>query len=561
MSISISSIFLISVLVLGLASYPSIIPNLDQDISTSNFQLPLGNTVFAQEENGEENGEEEKKNPMKAAEDAITDAQEEIDKAREKIVEATEKGEETSLAGQQLDEAVSKLQMAEQSFDLGNFEEAEELAVEAKDIASEARMKFLGKTLEDLQVQEQEEFEDEVDEAEPLLFNIETPELKIRAETLGDQSEVKVKLKFSTSNTDIDSLIDEIIDEFSVTREQADDALKIEEEDDEELEEKFEVEVKIEDGIADVEVELRFVLDSTDREDILDAIVENTQLTTEQIQGSLDLEIEEEAEEEEEEIEIEVEVEDGVAKVKVEFNDEKHRFLVTDDTSEDGIAAAILNELPDFPLDEAGIMEIWDFEVEEEGGPTLHTTTEFNEWEAEQQAQELYEDLLEKINELEERIQSLLEKYDSGEYYGNVPEVDSEIKSYTISFTGSATSENDDSISSPVEGTIYIDTLMTGQDTSKYIVTGGEISIDDNTFYEFIFGKIRVSPSGSVMLIGQVIDWADESDDSSTIKLVIQSDVPLEGGFGSESLNIEILPQSTIAGQWHLSGSGSLSII
>jgi len=70
-----------------------------------------------------------------------------------------------------------------------------------------------------------------------------------------------------------------------------------------------------------------------------------------------------------------------------------------------------------------------------------------------------------------------------------------------------------------------------------------------------------VSPSGTVMLIGQVVDWADESDDSSTIKLVIRSDVPLEGGFGSESLNIEILPQSKIAGQWHLSGTGSLSII
>jgi len=55
------------------------------------------------------------------------------------------------------------------------------------------------------------------------------------------------------------------------------------------------------------------------------------------------------------------------------------------------------------------------------------------------------------------------------------------------------------------------------------------------------------------------VNWADENDDSSTIKLVIQSDIPLEGGFGSESLNIEILPQSRIADQWYLSGSGILS--
>jgi len=48
MSINISSIFLMSVLVLGLASYPSALPNLGQDITNS--QLTLGNVAFAQEE-------------------------------------------------------------------------------------------------------------------------------------------------------------------------------------------------------------------------------------------------------------------------------------------------------------------------------------------------------------------------------------------------------------------------------------------------------------------------------------------------------------------------------
>ena len=142
-----------------------------------------------------------------------------------------------------------------------------------------------------------------VNEPKPIVANTETPvtdtetpELKIKAETLGDQSEVKVELEFSSGTIDVDSLIAEIIEEFSLTREQADEALKIEEEDDEELKEKFEVEVEIEDGVSEVEVELRFVLDSTDREDILDAIVENTKLTKEQIQDGLELEIEEETE-------------------------------------------------------------------------------------------------------------------------------------------------------------------------------------------------------------------------------------------------------------------------
>ncbi len=48
MSINISSIFLMSVLVLGFASYPSALPDLGQDITNS--QLPLGNVAFAQEE-------------------------------------------------------------------------------------------------------------------------------------------------------------------------------------------------------------------------------------------------------------------------------------------------------------------------------------------------------------------------------------------------------------------------------------------------------------------------------------------------------------------------------
>jgi len=214
----------------------------------------------------------------------------------------------------------------------------------------------------------------------------------------------------------------------------------------------------------------------------------------------------EDEEEEEDEIKIEVEVEGDVAKVKVKFDGDKHRFLVTDDTSEDAIADAILNELPDFPLDKAGIIEIWEFEIEhedEDESITL-TTTEFDAYESQQESQELYDDLLQKITELEDRIQALLEKYESGEYYGNVPEVDSEIMSHTISFTGSATSQDDDSVS-PVDGTIYIDSLMTDSNTSKYTVVGGEISIDD-IFYEFVFGKVRVTSSGNVMLIGQ--DWA-----------------------------------------------------
>jgi hypothetical protein len=122
-------------------------------------------------------------------------------------------------------------------------------------------------------------------------------ELTVRAKTFGDQSEVKVKLEFQTDNTDLALIIDEIIENFALTSEEADNALKIEEEDENDLEEKFEVEIEIENEYSEVEVELRFILDTIDREMIIDAIVQKTQLTTEQIEGILEVEPEDENDE------------------------------------------------------------------------------------------------------------------------------------------------------------------------------------------------------------------------------------------------------------------------
>jgi len=43
-----------SVLVLGVLSYPSLLPNLDQDITAFDFQLQLANVAFADDEEEEE---------------------------------------------------------------------------------------------------------------------------------------------------------------------------------------------------------------------------------------------------------------------------------------------------------------------------------------------------------------------------------------------------------------------------------------------------------------------------------------------------------------------------
>ena len=550
MSISISSIFLMSVLVLGLASYPSILPNLDQDITTSNFQLPLGSIAFAQEENGEEeNGEEE-------------NGEEEIELRG--IIASIGPGNQLTLES-------GEVILTDENTDFDDFTSLGDLEV-GFEVDIDAVLIDGNLLATEIEVEEQEEF-DEVGEVEPILFTTETPELKIRAETLGDQSEVKVKLKFSTSNTDIDSLIDEIIDEFSVTREQADDALKIEEEDDEELEEKFEVEVKIEDGIADVEVELRFVLDSTDREDILDAIVENTQLTTEQIQGSLDLEIEEEFEEED--YEIEVEVKKGKAKIKIELDDEKYRFVIKDNPTEEEIISTIVDKTG---LEPSFITSIWEFEYEdaeeEEDGEELELSIEKqtklaekiakHELKAQEKAEETILKLQQKIDQLEQRLQKLLDKFEAGEYFGTIPEPDPVTTSYIISFDGSATSLNDDSVVTDVDGEIFLETQVTRSDTTKFRVTGGEILVGD-TFYDFVIGKARVSSSGtsgekdSLLILGQVMD---DQGNVNTIKIFLNSVTPLTGDFGLEPIDLEIkMPQSKIAKHWSLSASGQLSLL
>ncbi len=481
-----------SILVLGVLSYPSLLPNLDQDITAFDFQLQLANVAFAdeEEEEEEENGEEKEEDAMEDADDAIADANEEIEKADEKIAEAADKGKETSLAEQQLEEAMAKRDMAQDSFDSGDFEEAEELAEEAEDLANEARGKLIGKTQEDL-----EEDEDEL-------------EFEGKIASIGSNSfflEGFLKEIFVNDETEFDEGLNSLSD-----------------------------------------LMLGFHVD-------VDVILSNSSLVATEIEV-----------EDEEEIEIEVEVEHGIAKVEVEFNDQKTTF-VEDFVDEDSIAEAILIEVPDLPLSTSEIMDIWDLEIEEDEDMSYTTMIE-NQQESIQTALDLIYELQQRIEQLENRIQTLLEKYESGEYFGTVPEVDSEIKSYTIIFDGSATSLDDESIVD-AEGQIFLENLLTIDDNiSKFRVTGGEISID-NTFYDIVFGKARVSSSGSsgekdiVVLLGQVIDFADEEDNSSTLKLVINSEASLEGDFGLDPISIEILPQSKIAGQWYLSGSGQLSLL
>ncbi len=180
-----------------------------------------------------------------------------------------------------------------------------------------------------------------------------------------------------------------------------------------------------------------------------------------------------------------------------------------------------------------------------------------------QRADDLIQRLEQRIADLELRLQTLLEKVETGEYYGNVPQVDPVTHSYSISIDGTASSLFDESVTSDVSGEIFIENLLTDSKVSKFKVMGGEIFVGDN-IYDVVFGKARISSSGSsgekdsMVLLVQTID---SEGNGNTIRLNLNFDSALEGDFGTEPIELEIIKNSKISGQWSLSASGQLSLL
>ncbi len=328
-------------------------------------------------------------------------------------------------------------------------------------------------------------------------------------------------------------------------------------------------------SLGDLEVGFEVDIDAV----LLDGNLLATEIEVEEEEGSLDLEIEEEFEVEiedrfeEEDYEIEVEVKKGKAKVKIELDDEKYRFVIKDNPTEEEIISTIVDKTG---LEPSFITSIWEFEYEEaeeegeeeelsiEKQAKLAAKIAKHELKAKQNADEKIIKLQQKIDQLEQRLQKLLDKFEAGEYFGTIPEPDPVTTSYIISFDGSATSLNDDSVVTDVDGEIFLETQVTRSDTTKFRVTGGEILVGD-TFYDFVIGKARVSSSGTsgekdaMMILGQIMD---DQGNVNTIKIFVHTASPLSGDFGSEPIDLELkMPQSKIAKHWSLSASGQLSLL
>jgi len=178
-----------------------------------------------------------------------------------------------------------------------------------------------------------------------------------------------------------------------------------------------------------------------------------------------------------------------------------------------------------------------------------------------ERAQKIIEKLEQQIAKLDQRLQHLIEKYQSGEYFGNISTTDAVTNSYTISFEGTASSIYDESITTEMSGNLFLENQITKSDTTKFNIVSGEIIVGNNV-YDIVFGKARSSSSGesgneeSLVIIAQTID---NQENDNTIKITLGFD-SLEGGIGDSDEEFTILDNSKISQQWILDGSGNLTI-
>ena len=179
-----------------------------------------------------------------------------------------------------------------------------------------------------------------------------------------------------------------------------------------------------------------------------------------------------------------------------------------------------------------------------------------------ERAERLIAKLEQQIANLEQRLQDLLEKYESGEYFGNTSNADTEINSYSISFEGMASSVFDDSVTTDLSGELFLENQVTTNENTKFKILSGEVIVGENV-YDVVFGKARLSSSGQSgeeNSLVVVMETVDVEDNENTIKMTLGFDSPLTESFGEPSESFEILDKSRISGQWNLEGSGELSL-
>jgi len=159
---------------------------------------------------------------------------------------------------------------------------------------------------------------------------------------------------------------------------------------------------------------------------------------------------------------------------------------------------------------------------------------------------------------IDKRLQSLLEKLDSGEYFGKISKKDQEPKSYSISIDGSASSIPDSTITD-FTGKIYIETIVSSDKSSKFIVNGGQLIIRGDS-YDIIFGKAKLTYSdkdNSMIILAEILN---PEGDVHTLRLSFDLELSLQDNL-LEPINFVISQKSKIAKSWNLDASGQLSLL
>lgn len=476
----------------------------------SNSQI-LDN-AFAQSNAGEEARE--------AAEEAERAAREAAEEAERAAREAAEEAERAAR------EAAAEAEEAAR-------EAAEEAEKEAREAAEETEREIVTST------------------------TIQRHELK--ADVGEGVAEVEVTLEFVTPNTDFDQVAQEAVDLFSLDRQTVDNELVITFSDDElgtesglVTDKHVNAHVDSDGRSSEVEVELRFTIESTDPEVIKEAIVEETQLDLLLVGSMIEMpSLREFGPDAEKIAEIREKMQQRGLAIAEKM--QQRGLVIASDVSQVGPemgqemaeqGRSIGSEMRQMGLDTAQSMAMT--------GINIGETMSEREAIAEVKSEVVIEELEQRIQLLEERIQSLLERLDQGTYHlpENVRE-DSQKSSFNASFEGQ-TDEGS------VVGSVFLENVATRDNVAKFKVTGGEILVGDSVAYDVVFGKARIvkGPAGDIlMIIAQIID---SEENVSTIRLAMEAG-ELKDNIAKGPADFSLGPQSKISNKLIVGGTGQIA--
>ncbi|MBR9681987.1 MAG: hypothetical protein GOV00_04285 [Candidatus Altiarchaeota archaeon] len=183
--------------------------------------------------------------------------------------------------------------------------------------------------------------------------------IELEGKIIGNMTFVKLELEYDSEKINESEVLAEFLEKFAFDTEKADLLLELEE-GDELGEEEFRVRVEIEDEGSEIESRLRFIVASTERSEIINAIVERTSLTLSDVEAVLKMK--NKLSEEDPELEIEVETYRNRSRVKIKIDDEKTKFQL-DTANHEEILIAIASRLG---LDVEEIRDLVEFEDEDE---------------------------------------------------------------------------------------------------------------------------------------------------------------------------------------------------